>query len=387
MAKRTRKTAALPARKIEDLIDMNMEVAATAGAIDHHTQLSSWSSITPASHTDAELAALAAESSEPPAEFVELIREVMEEMVEEGTIVELNPEEIADKEGAESAEHMPEGIETAEPIPDEIDTDKLLAAIEAEESTDDVPGTEPVETDVEADVIEALEAAEEETGNSKEAPTTEEAAPQGERSEESWEKALEGVEEAQIEETVFATADAFDDRVAFESSKAPDNTSIQRTLKKARAAMVTKRAAKVMILTNVRPAVINRVLHEGNRYNVYAIGKLADIIFGVTDGQISNAINIACIKSLFRFHAAKLPFTADMAKAAASNKIRVSGPAAMHLVRHTVSASTAPTQASSTMQALETLGVVRRTGGGRNPVFEVVEGALTTKIKELLAAV
>jgi ABC-type microcin C transport system duplicated ATPase subunit YejF len=60
---------------------------------------------------------------------------------------------------------------------------------------------------------------------------------------------------------------------------------------------------------------------------------------------------------------------------------------AAHLVRHTVSASTAPTQASSTMQALETLGVVKRSGSGKNPVFEVVDGPLTRKIEELLATV
>jgi hypothetical protein len=43
------------------------------------------------------------------------------------------------------------------------------------------------------------------------------------------------------------------------------------------------------------------------------------------------------------------------------------------LHRHTVSASTAPTQASSTMQALETLGLVKREGSVRNPTFTLTD--------------
>lgn len=149
--------------------------------------------------------------------------------------------------------------------------------------------------------------------------------------------------------------------------------------------MITLRAASVTLACNVDPAILNRSLHEGSRYNVYAIGKLADAIFALSGGQVSNAINNAVMRSLFRFRAAGKTFTGEMAKAAASDKIRVDAAVREHLVRHTVSASTAPTQASSTMQALETLGIVKRTGGTKNPTYELTDSPVVRKLEEVLA--
>ncbi|AWV14862.1 hypothetical protein A3862_04550 [Methylobacterium sp. XJLW] len=57
-----------------------------------------------------------------------------------------------------------------------------------------------------------------------------------------------------------------------------------------------------------------------------------------------------------------------------------------HLLRHTVSASTAPTQASSTMQALETLGIVRREGSARNSTFHLTEAPVTQQLEAVLFA-
>jgi hypothetical protein len=191
----------------------------------------------------------------------------------------------------------------------------------------------------------------------------------------------------QVEDVVFATASECDERAFFEEAKNADNTNIQRTLKKVRSQLVTMRAAEVLLATSVEPTFINRTLHDGARYNVYALGKLADLVFGVTDGVIANAINIACMKSLFRFRAAGIPFTGEHAKMAASDKIRVADKAVRDaLVRHTVSASTAPTQASSTMQALETLGVVRREGSSRNPTFTLTGAPIVQKLEEMLKA-
>lgn len=252
-------------------------------------------------------------------------------------------------------------IETAEPQPSEAELEVALASLELH----DEPTPAPMGITVE--------------------PKTE-AEPQ------SWDATLEALPADKVEETVFATAAAFDDRSAFERAKDPDNTNIQRTLKKARAQMVTRRAAQVMLATNVDPATINRVFHEGSRYNVYALGKLADVIFGLTknpehqQGQITNAINLACMRSLFQFRAAGMQFTGELAKAAASDKIRVEAAIRSHLVRHTVSASTAPTQASSTMQALTTLGIVKKSGSHRNPTFDLADTPVVAKLHELLHA-
>jgi hypothetical protein len=86
------------------------------------------------------------------------------------------------------------------------------------------------------------------------------------------------VTDEQVDRMVWATANALDERVSFELAIAPDNDNIRRTLKKARAEIVTKAAARVMVAANVDVGFINRTIHEGARYNVYAIGKFADIV-------------------------------------------------------------------------------------------------------------
>lgn len=193
--------------------------------------------------------------------------------------------------------------------------------------------------------------------------------------------------EQQVEETVFAIATQLDRRAEQEAKDHPDNASIQSTLKKARSAMVTKRAAKVMLAANIDPAVFNRSVHSGSFYNVYAIGKLADFMAALTGGVLKNAINNACLRSLFQVNKAGLVFDLDTAKACASNKVPVKAEGVRkHLVRHTVSESTAPTQASSTMQALVTLNVVKVTGSARNPSYELLENGVTEKLRALIAA-
>lgn len=189
-----------------------------------------------------------------------------------------------------------------------------------------------------------------------------------------------------VDETVVMLAEEIDDRVEFEERVAPDNDSIQKTLKKVRAQFTaSKDAARVLLATQTSTDFINRSISDGARYNVYALGKLADIVRGLSEGTIGNAINNACMRSLFACRAAGVPFTSLAAKAAASDKIRDIDPAVKkHLVRHTVSASTAPTQASSTMQALETLGLVTRTGSRRDSVWTLTDHPAVDRIAEKL---
>lgn len=135
---------------------------------------------------------------------------------------------------------------------------------------------------------------------------------------------------------------------------------------------------------NVSADFINRTLHNGSRFNVYAFGKIADIARSLIDGTtLSNAINNAVVKSLFRCKKAGVGFTLEIAKAAASDKIRIDPTISRNLVRHTVSASTAPTQASSTMQALETLWVMRIQGSRRSPVYEVLDTPIAPALETM----
>jgi hypothetical protein len=200
-----------------------------------------------------------------------------------------------------------------------------------------------------------------------------------------FEEILASYEDALVTAMAHKIAAEVDARAVFEDEKNPENTSIQRTLKKVRSELVTKRAARVMLATGVEPNFINRVLHDGSRYNVYALGKYADLVRSLVDGHgLNNAINNAVAKSLFRCKNAGIAFTGEVAKAAASDKIRLDATIAKTLVRHTVSSSTAPTQASSTMSALQTLGVVKIEGSSRNPTYRVTENPISNFLEAKL---
>ena len=199
---------------------------------------------------------------------------------------------------------------------------------------------------------------------------------------------IEAVEKTQANVFVTKIAASLDERADFETTKNADNLNIQRSIAKARKMLVTLRAAKMLIAVNCDTTFLNRSVHDGSRYNVYAYGKLGDIVYGVTGGQIANAINIAVMKSLFAFNKAGATFDLECAKGAASKQYSLKIAASLRklLICHTVSTSTAPTQASSTMQALVTLGVVKSNGSGKNPVYAVLDTPLTRKLQAALAA-
>lgn len=196
---------------------------------------------------------------------------------------------------------------------------------------------------------------------------------------------------AAVEHMVWSVANALDQREAFEIDAAEAerndvNPNILRTIKKVRAQMVTKRAASLLCAINVTPEFINREINTGFRYNVYALGKLGDVVYGVTDGQVANAINLACMKTLFSFRRAGIQFDMEVAKGCCSKQYAVkklSAAVRQHIISHTVSESTAPTQASSTMQALVTLGVVARSENGKNPSWTLTDAPITQKLAEM----
>lgn len=206
------------------------------------------------------------------------------------------------------------------------------------------------------------------------------------------------VAELEAQKMVWQIRNGLDDREAFEVAQSErealekgkePNANIFRTLKKVRTQMVTMRAAKLLVAIDVEPAFINRTVNEGSRYNVYALGKLSDVIYGVTDGALQNAINLACLRSLFAMKRAGLGFDMETAKGACSRQYalkKLSAAVRSHLISHTVSESTAPTQASSTMQALTTLGVVRCNGAGKNASYELTDAPITRKLEAMLKA-
>lgn len=196
---------------------------------------------------------------------------------------------------------------------------------------------------------------------------------------------LKSVEESEKTEMIAKVHSAFDERSTFELTHNPANDNIQDTLKKQRTKMALPGIAAMMIATNTTPETINRSIAEGKRFNVYAIDKLNDLLHGLNSGHFKNAINIAVMKSMFKFRAAGVQFTGTAALAAASDKVKVDKQLQALLTRHTVSAATGPTQASSTMSALQALGVVINTGTAKYPIWNLNNTPVTMELERKFA--
>jgi hypothetical protein len=166
--------------------------------------------------------------------------------------------------------------------------------------------------------------------------------------------------------TAINLAAQLDERADYEIHKNPENANIHRTLKKARTVLATPTAARVLLAAAVDPVFVNAIKRDGARRNVYSFGKMADLVGVLTrEAWEGNAINNAIVRSLIRLTDKGVAFTFETAKAACSKTFAYEGEGRRFLVRHTVAPSTAPTQASSTMEALVEMGVVN-TSGGKN---------------------
>lgn len=279
-------------------------------------------------------------------------------------------------------------VETVAPA--EVDTSIEIEAAEREVQEEwFADAIAEVDTSIEVSEIEAavahLEAIEEQSSEIEvsEAPADE--VSEDEANELSWSDMLAAVSDEDVLAKRDAIAAEIDARRAFERSKAPDNENIHKTLKKAADTLTHLGSARVLCVVNVDPAVFNRQVHGGSAYNVYAILKVADLVQGLRGDKVRNAINLACLRSLIAFETAGVDFTGEMAKAAASDKVRVEPKARALLRSHTVSASTAPTQASSTMQALQTLGAVVNVGSVKSPLYRMTEAPVAAELARLAA--
>lgn len=194
-----------------------------------------------------------------------------------------------------------------------------------------------------------------------------------------------GISKNRIETARKKLAGAYETRAKVEREKNPENDKIHDSLKASCNVLSKDVALRVLLAAEAAPDFIMQSSSEGKHYNVYAGQKVADLVQALDSGVMKNAINNAITRSLFAFRAAGEQFTGEMARAAASDKIRVQGQIAKMLVRHTVSASTAPTQMSSTMQALQTLGIVKNTGTRREPIYELTDTPQTRRLEEIVS--
>jgi hypothetical protein len=178
----------------------------------------------------------------------------------------------------------------------------------------------------------------------------------------------------------------FERRAAYEKSKNPDNAKMATNLSAYAKKMATLPLCAILAATDIDPGFLNREISAGKRFNVYAIDKVNDVLVALETGHMKNQINAAVMRSLFKFRAAGVPFTGAMAVAAASDKVKIEKAVEKLLVRYTVSPATAPTQSSSTMNALQTLGIVINRGTQKFPVWVLTDTPQTRRLEEVLAA-
>ncbi|TDW20444.1 hypothetical protein EV128_12574 [Rhizobium azibense] len=237
-------------------------------------------------------------------------------------------------------------------------------------------------------------------GKSKNTPATNNVqAPAGQQSNENQAAyiladALKAIDDDAAKAFALTIGAAFDSRVQFEITRKPNNTADMPKVKKLnsyRAKLALPSMAKVLMALKITPDFINSRQtkeEDGDRFNIYAIDKLVDLVrFLAGQQKLSNAHNVAIGKSMLTFEEHKAPFTGEMAMCAASDKIRSQDPNVKLLRRHNVDKGTAGTQASSTLSAMQALGLIKNVGTKRAASYVFATTEQAGAFKELLKAV
>lgn len=189
-----------------------------------------------------------------------------------------------------------------------------------------------------------------------------------------------------VKDMIVKLAAAIDLRASDEAKKDPENAKIQSTLKGIRAGFTKTSVARFCVATNIDNNFINRSVRASAAYNVYAAQKLLNIAQKTMLGEDIkwNEVNRCIVSSLFKCEKANVEFSHKVAVACTSKQIACDAGVSKHLVRHTVAPTTATTQASSTMQALVTAGVVVKYENEANAeCYRFTENAIVSQLREM----
>lgn len=154
---------------------------------------------------------------------------------------------------------------------------------------------------------------------------------------------------------------AFDARKAYENDKNDENTSIQKTLDDLRNVVSHETISKIMHTAHVDADFINKSERKTNRFNVYAAQKVVNVAQAIAKASALNHYSRAILLSAKSFTENELTLTHRDAVAACSLQIKTDTKKQKHLVQYqkNVDASTASTQASSSINALKMYDVLR----------------------------
>ena len=260
---------------------------------------------------------------------------------------------------------------------DTMSDEELLAALEVETApaVDVAQATAEANGSIEAMANEMAQAPAEE-----QAPAANSAEPPS-----SFTEVLDAVTTEEVEMMRAALIVSFKNRADFEHEADATNDNIQKTLSKELAKHQLPNVLRALVAAGVDAQYVNVSEMGSKRRNVYALQKLSDLLYGAVTGHIKNAINLAVVSSMAKLKDMTLPFTGEVAKACASDKFAVGADYKGVINRHTVAESTASTQASSTMTALEVLGVVTNIGTRNHPVYKLTETALAKRLVEVVS--
>lgn len=197
---------------------------------------------------------------------------------------------------------------------------------------------------------------------------------------------MSNVPEAVLKQKQAEVIAAFETRIAFEQAQPSVSNKMIPNLKSCMASLASETGARLLAALDIDMGFVNREVAKGSRFNVYALQKVCDLVTAMTAGFMKNAVNRAVLKSMFTCRDNEVAFNGDLALAAVSDKIRIEPRFAKHLTRHTVSQNTASTQKSSTMNALEALGIATSNKlRGAAEVFTLTDTPQTRRLQEVLA--
>lgn len=163
---------------------------------------------------------------------------------------------------------------------------------------------------------------------------------------------------------------AFDSRETFEREAQDDSANIFKTLKALRTDYKSDIVVNVMRLANVDASFINRHERRNKRFNVYSAEKVFNTARASVKAEALNAYSRVILLTAFNLTRAEMTMTHQDAQVSLCDKLKCDAAKSAHIVRYarTIATSTADTQSSSSINALQMFDVLRETRDDANNV-------------------
>ncbi|MCP1540091.1 hypothetical protein [Methylorubrum extorquens] len=171
-------------------------------------------------------------------------------------------------------------------------------------------------------------------------------------------------------------------RAAYEKAQNTDNDNIQKTLSNLAKDFSHEAVVSVMHTANVNADFINRHERKNKRFNVYAAQKVANIARSAAQADTLNNYTRCVFLTALKLTKEKLSMTHADAQASLCSDLRCDAHKSAHIVRYarSIAASTADTQSSSSINALQMFDVLKETRDDKNEVaYTLNKDAPTTK--------